>query len=298
MPGLDLQPLAGDLRPECAELLAERYARQRAREPLLPEVGDFEPHLPPAGWVAVRDGRAAAYLGGEVDGDVARVGFAGVAGSDAEALALCLAGCARTWETQRFALHVPAGDAALTDAFFRLAFGCQFAWAIRESEPAAPVDFGGVVRPGTQDDLDAAVDLELELHALQAAAPSWSGLPSADRDAVRAEWSSGWNDPAVCAYLVAERAGEVVGHVVLYHRPQGDLRVPPGNVDLAQLVTRPAARGTGVGSALVAHTLRLAHEQGYGSVTVDWRTVNPLAGAFWPGRGFRPQYLRLYRRVP
>lgn len=298
MPGLDLQPLAGDLRAECAALLAERYARQRTREPLLPEIGDLEPHLPPDGWVAVRDGKAVAYLAGEVDGDVARVGFAGVAGSDSDALTLCFVRCARVWGTQRFAIHVPAGDEALTGAFFRLAFGCQFAWAIRESEPAAPVDFGGIIRPGTPADLDAAVDLDLELHALQMMLPSWSGLPPMDRDELKAQWDGMWDDPATIAHLVAERGGEVVGEAVLYDRPQGDLRVPPGNLDLALLVTRLADRETGVGSALVAHTLRLAHERGCRSVTVDWRTVNPLAGAFWPRRGFRPQYLRLYRSAP
>jgi GNAT superfamily N-acetyltransferase len=89
-----------------------------------------------------------------------------------------------------------------------------------------------------------------------------------------------------------------VGQVVLYHRREGELRVPPANIDLAFMVTRLADRETGVGSALVAHTLRFAHERGYRSVTVDWRTVNPLAGPFWPRRGFRPQYLRLYRSVP
>jgi GNAT superfamily N-acetyltransferase len=298
MPGIDLQPLAGDLRAECAALLAERYARQRAREPLFPAVDDFEPHLPPDGWVAVRDGTAVAYLAGEVDGDVARVGFAGAAGSDADALTLCFVRCAREWDTQRFAISVPAGDEALIDAFFRLAFGCQVAWGIRESEPAAPVDFGGTIRPGTRDDIDAAVDLELELHALQTMLPSWSGLPPADREAVRTEWSSGWDDTSDWEHLVAERGGEIVGQVVLYQRPEGDLRVPPANIDLALMVTRLGDRGTGVGSALVAHTLRRAHEQGYRSVTVDWRTVNPLAGPFWPRRGFRPQYLRLYRSVP
>lgn len=298
MPGPDLQPLAGDLRAECAALLAGRYARQREHEPLLAEVEDFEPHLPPDGWVAVQDGRAVAYLAGEVDGDVARVGFGGIAGSDPEALTLCFVRCARTWGTRRFAIAVPAGDRALTDAFFRLAFGCQFAWGIRESGPAAPVDFGGIVRPGTPDDVDAAVDLELELHALQLMPPSWSGLPPADRDELEAEWRRAWDDTSTWVHVVAERDGKVVGQVVLYHRPEGELRVPPANIDLAFMVTRLADRGTGVGSALVTHTLSFAHEQGFRSVTVDWRTVNPLAGPFWPRRGFRPQYLRLYRSVP
>jgi hypothetical protein len=44
--------------------LAERYARQRAAEPLLPEVDDFEPHVPEAGLVATRGGEAVAYLAG------------------------------------------------------------------------------------------------------------------------------------------------------------------------------------------------------------------------------------------
>ena len=33
-------------------------------------------------------------------------------------------------------------------------------------------------------------------------------------------------------------------------------------------------------------------------MTVDWRMVNLLSSRFWPRRGFRPQYLRLYRAVP
>ena len=31
---------------------------------------------------------------------------------------------------------------------------------------------------------------------------------------------------------------------------------------------------------------------------VDWRMVNLLSSRFWPRRGFRAQYLRLYRAVP
>jgi hypothetical protein len=33
-------------------------------------------------------------------------------------------------------------------------------------------------------------------------------------------------------------------------------------------------------------------------MTTDWRAVNLLSSRFWPRRGFRPQYLRLYRSVP
>src|SRR3954469_14428187 len=66
MPKLEIHPLSG-LRDEAAVLLAERFARQRQVEPLLPQIDDFEPHLPDAGHVATRGGEAVAFLGGTID---------------------------------------------------------------------------------------------------------------------------------------------------------------------------------------------------------------------------------------
>jgi GNAT superfamily N-acetyltransferase len=74
--------------------------------------------------------------------------------------------------------------------------------------------------------------------------------------------------------------------------------VPARNIDLAHVATLDDVRGSGVGLALTAHVLAWAHEQGYRSMTTDWRAVNLLSSRFWPRRGFRPQYLRLYRSVP
>jgi hypothetical protein len=65
MSSLEIHPLS-DLRDEAAGLLAERFARQRAAEPLLPEIDDFTAHVPDVeGVVAMRDGDAVAYLSGE-----------------------------------------------------------------------------------------------------------------------------------------------------------------------------------------------------------------------------------------
>jgi GNAT superfamily N-acetyltransferase len=85
---------------------------------------------------------------------------------------------------------------------------------------------------------------------------------------------------------------------LLYSRPEGDLRVPAGNIDLGHVATLDDVRGTGVGLALFHHVLGWAHENGYRSMTTDWRSVNLLSSRFWPKRGFRPQYLRLYRAIP
>ena len=52
------------------------------------------------------------------------------------------------------------------------------------------------------------------------------------------------------AHFVAVRDDRIVGHLLLYRRPSGDLRVPPDSIDLANAATDPALRGSGVGVAL------------------------------------------------
>jgi GNAT superfamily N-acetyltransferase len=300
MPSVEIHPLS-DLREEAAALLAERFARQRAAETLLPEVADFAEHLPvDDGVVATRGGRAVAYLAGAVDAaGIAQVGFGGVAASESEAVRDLFAVMAERWGTSRFAVAVPASETELADAFFRLAFGCQFVWGVRETDGERD---GAVqlhhIRPSTRDDLEAVAGFDEILWLLQARSPSFSGLVVPPRDEFRAEWSDLWDEPDTYMHFVAEQDGRIVGHVLLYARPEGDLRVPAANVDLAHAATLDDVRGTGVGLALTAFALDWARDHGFRSLTTDWRSVNLLSSRFWPRRGFRPQYLRLYRAVP
>ena len=298
MPSLEIHPLSG-LRDEAAALLAERFARQRAVEPLLPEVDDFEPHVPVDGLAATRGGKTVAYLAGALDGDTARVGFAGCAASDAEALRDLFAALAGEWDVSRFAVAVPAGERASIDAFFRLAFGCQFVWAVAEIDADVAVQLQHTyVRPGTSDDHHTAASFDEVLMRHQQGSPSFSGYELPGREELLAEWEDTWDGQGTFTHFVAEIDGKVVGHALLYKRPEGDLRVPPQNIDLAHAVVDEDARRRGVGLALFAHVSRYAHEQGYRSMTTDWRMVNLLSSRYWPKRGFRPQYLRLYRAVP
>jgi GNAT superfamily N-acetyltransferase len=294
--GLEIHPLS-ELRNEAAQLLAERYARQRAAEPLLPEVDDFASHVPEEGHVATRGGEAVAYLAGALDGDIARWQFAGNAAREPEALRDLFALQAGELGVSRFMVTVPASAPELVDAWFRLAFGCQAVWAVREVEPAEPVDFGGTIRPATSDDLEDVLDFDETLNDLQRETPSFSGHAPPSRDELREDEAGMWDDPTQIPF-VAEQDGRLVGMLLLYRRPEGDLRVPEQNIDLAFAATRDGVRGSGVGLALTAHALNWAHEQGFRSMTVDWRSVNLLSSRFWPRRGFRSQYLRLYRAVP
>jgi GNAT superfamily N-acetyltransferase len=296
VPSLEIHPLS-ELRAEAAGLLAERFARQRAAESLLPEVDDFESHLPADGHVATRGGEAVAYLAGAVDGDTARWLFAGHAAREPEALRDLFEAQAGELGVSRFMLTVPASEPELVDVWFRLAFGCQAVWAVREVEPEAAIEFGGVIRPASPSDVEALIELDQLLFTHQAVTPSFSGLVPANREVLRTELDEMWDDDTYVPFVAETDAG-VVGTLGLYRRPEGDLRVPANNIDLAFAATRDEARGSGVGRALTAFALTWAHEHGFNSMTVDWRSVNLLSSRFWPRRGFRSQYLRLYRAVP
>lgn len=298
MPGLEIHPLS-ELRDEAARLLAERFARQRAAEPLLHEIEDFAAHVPDEdGLVATRGGRAVAYLAGSLRDDTAWVGFAGCAASEAEALRDVFAALAPRWGVSRFQVAVPASEEPSIDAFFRLAFGCQAVWAVRETDAPVPVQVQEThVRPSTADDLDLSIELEQLLYAHQGEAPSFSGLSVPTREELLPEHQNAWDDERTHLFA-AERDSEAVGLLLLYRRPEGDLRVPAGNIDLAFAATREASQGRGVGLALAAHAFAWAREHGFRSMTVDWRSPNLLSSRFWPKRGFRPQYFRLCRAIP
>jgi GNAT superfamily N-acetyltransferase len=297
MAKLEIHPFSDDFRAEAAALLADRHARHRAAESLLADVADFEAQLPDGeGAVATRDGNVVAYVIAEIGEEDAAIGLAGSAASEPEALRDVYAHLAPGWPARHRVL-VPATDAALIDPWFHLSFGCQFMTAARDVEAAEPVDFGGTIRPSTVADLDAVAGFDRLLWTHQAASPSFSGLDVAAND-FEEEWSTLWEEEDEFPWhRVAEVDGRVVGHVLLYKRPTGDLRVPEHNIDLAHVATLEDARGRGVGLALLAAALTWSHEQGYRSMTTDWRSNNLLSSRYWPARGFRPTFLRLYRSI-
>jgi GNAT superfamily N-acetyltransferase len=316
MPELDICPLEDEHLDAAARLLADRHARHREAEPLLPEIKDFRGQIEgdlarerAAGVVALRGDDVVAYVVGRIHDDPldgsARgfVDFAGCAAApgEAEAVRDLYAALAARWVAAgcvRHAAAVPASDEALMDAWLRLAFGVQFIWGARETAPMKPVEVDVEIRPGTPDDLELVAQLDRSLYEQQATSPSFSGLKIPTDEDFRSDWGDLWEDPELYTHFVAERGGRSVGHAILYRRPSGDLRVPERSIDLSHAATLPAARRTGVNLALMGHVLTWAHEHGFRSMTTDWRSVNLLAARHWPARGFRPTFYRLYRALP
>ena len=316
MAEIGIQPLAHEHLDRAAALLADRHARHREAEPLLPDVTDFRTqldrdleHEQAAGLGAWRGEELVAYLIGRVEPDAllgderAIVDFAGCAAAtgQGEAVRDLYAALAARWvaagATRHLAL-IPASDEELVDPWLRLAFGVQFVWAVRETAALKPVEADVEIRPGTSEDLELTARLDRGLYEHQARSPSFSGLTIPSDKEFLADWSDLWDDPEVYTHFVAERDGQPVGHAVLYRRPSGDLRVPEQNIDLSHAVTLPAARRSGVSTALTGHILTWAHEHHFRSMTTDWRSVNLLSSRNWPRLGFRPTYYRLYRAIP
>lgn len=298
MQKLEIHPFSEEFREESAALLADRHARHRTAEPLLAEVIDFAAQIPAGdGAVATRGGTVVAYVVATVGEERAEVGLAGCAAFEPEAVRDLYAHLAQDWPNQHQAM-IPASDEALIDPWFRVAFGCQFMTAVRDATPVPPAEFAGQIRPSTPADLKAVAGFDRLLWTHLSASPSFSGMDVDAKD-FESEWSDLWDEAEdFPLHAIAELDGRVAGHILLYHRPTGDLRIPDESIDLAHAATLEDVRGAGVGLALTAYAINWAHEQGYRSITTDWRSPNLEASRFWPRRGWRPTFYRMFRAIP
>jgi GNAT superfamily N-acetyltransferase len=303
--GLEIVPFEDAHLDDAAALLAARHARHREAEPLLPQDVDFRAELEKE-WR--QDGASGVFSGdGYLIGAASpfrgiwwlRIGIAGHAvEGDRERVRELYAAAAQRWVDEGHTMQVvfaPAHDAELVDAWFRLGFGGSAVLALRETGAEKPFEAGVEIRAGTPDDFAAAARLQRELSSALLEAPSFSDVPLQTLEEIEAEWRED-DDADDYELFVAERDGRIVGHTLLYRRAP-DLRVPPGSIDLAQGSTEPEARGTGVGRALTEHVLRWAAENKYPVMTTDWRITNLWASRFWPRRGFRTVFQRLYRSI-
>jgi GNAT superfamily N-acetyltransferase len=311
MSGLEIHAFAEEHLDGAAALLEQRHSRHREAEPLLDDGYDYRAEIQAldgaTGVVALRDGRVVGYVLG-IRKDDSRWGpniwveAQGHAVEEPEEIRDLYAAAATRWfeegRTRHYVL-APASDRALLDAWARLSFGQQHAHGIREV-PETPWPDG--VRLATEEDIDALVELSPLLVDHQAKAPVFGiGLPRESEDEIRASILEDLPNPKI-GDLVAEQNGSIVGAYQLaaveLSGSHASLARPEGAVLLAWAATKPEVRGTGAGVALMDASLAWAHEQGYTTMVTDWRETNLLSSRFWPKRGFRRSFLRLYRSIP
>jgi ribosomal protein S18 acetylase RimI-like enzyme len=260
--------------------------------------------------VGVRDGRVVAYVVGaprdeDFWGPNIWVGSAGHAAEAAEDVRDVYGAATATWveegRTRQYVL-VPASDAPLVDAWFRLSFGQQQGHGILEPADAVPtIPEGYEIRPPDLAEVEQLIELDQALPRHHQVAPVYGGSRVPTREEARAEWEStlaGGDEHILIGYRndrpVACWAMTDLGRS---RHSEGVMQMERAAY-LAFAVTLPEARGSGIGVALTDASLVWAAREGYAAVVTDWRVTNLLASRFWPRRGFRPTFFRLYRSIP
>ena len=318
MTRLQIRPFSDDFIVAAGELLAARHRTHRVAEPLLPdryeepsaaatEVESLLDAEGASGVVGLRDGRCVGYLLGAprpspIWGEHVWIELAGHAVEDAEDLRDLYGVAAERWvadgQVRQYAI-VPATDPELVRSWWRVGFGQQHAHGIRE---IPETDWPEGVRLATENDVDALVELTPLLPDHQALSPVFGGgLPSQPADELRADMLEDLAKPEI-ADLVAERDGRIVGAFqivpVELSSVHSGLARPEGAALLGWAATRPDVRGSGAGLALTEGSFAWARERGHDVMVTDWRVTNLLSSRFWPARGFRESFLRLYRHIP
>ena len=318
MAPLEIRPFCDEFVPAAGALLAARHRAHRSVEPLLPrryeepkaareEVEALLAAEGVSGSVALRDGRPVGYLLGAprpnpIWGEHVWVELAGHAVEAPEDLRDLYAAAAEQWVADGRVRHyalVPAGDAGLVEAWSRVGFGQQHAHGIREV-PATAWPEG--VRLAEERDVDALLELTPLLTEHQSLSPTFAGgLPLGDPGELRAEILEDLAKAEI-GDLVAERDGRIVGAFQLVPVELSSVHTgvarPEGAALLGWAATDPKLRGSGVGIALTEGAFAWANGRGHETMVTDWRVTNLLSSRFWPARGFRETFLRLYRHIP
>jgi GNAT superfamily N-acetyltransferase len=314
MQALRIQPFSDDHLDDAAMLLAERHRRHRAAEPLLPAIADFRAEIEGA-WRAEAASGAAAFRGEQlvgyllgapredpVWGENVWVELAGHAVAEPETVRDLYDLAAARWVEEGRTRHyvlVPGSDGALVDAWFRLSFGAQHALGIREVPEETGYPDG--VREAIEDDIDSLVELAPLLNRHQARAPVFGTGREYTEEEIRKDIAEDLASPDV-GNLLAELDGRVVGNFVVVPAEvssvHSGLARPDRAAFLGFAITTPEARGSGAGVALTEGCLAWASARGLTTMVTDWRITNLLSSRFWPRRGFRPTFLRLYRSIP
>lgn len=319
MKRLEIRAFAEDDLDAAGSLLATRHREHRAAEPLLSErfehpdatraeVASLWAQKHASGAIALREGRVVGYLLGTRREDRTRganvwVESAGYAVDEPELIRDLYALSSQRWvdegRTRHYAL-VPHLEEQI-GAWFRLGFGAQQAHGITAVDLRA-------WPPGTRhaepSDIEALIGLAPLVSDHQALAPVFSGISHDDRE-TEEELRT-----AIAAEIANNELGDLVfesgGHVVASFelapaemaRMHRGLAQPDNAACITGAASLPDVRGSGAGLALTDAAHAWAGEHGYATIVTDWRETNLLASRFWPARGFRRSFLRLYRSIP
>lgn len=213
------------------------------------------------------------------------------------------AALAAEWTRDGYFIHrvaIPAARPAIQQAWVELGFGRYLTAATRPTAdpvrgrlPATTVD----IRRASPEDIDDVIALVDSLNAHHWESPIfWPNLRETD-EAAR-EFNLGQLRSAKTPYFIAYQEGRPAG-MQSFLRPGFTPPIVAGarNVYLYDGVVDDGARGTGIGTALLAHSMTWAREEGLETCTLHFASPNPSGGPFWLGHGFVPVEHTMERRL-
>ena len=316
MPELEIQPFPrthlgrrrAARRAPCAPPRG-RAAAARGRSTFAPRSRRCGRARAPPVAVALRTAEVVGYLlGARRDEDLGRERLGRAAGhavEEAEDVRDLYAAAAEAWVEAGTDRALRARSGQPTPGSSTRGFGSASALsthtASRRSRRRHDVDVpdGVEIRGPARRRSTPLIDLDLALPTHQASSPVFSRRPlptgrsrgrsGRGRSPVtkrRARRIPGRTPVACCSWVPIERSGE---HTAC---------APGARGFLGFAATLPEVARLGIGLALTDTGFAWAAEHGYGSMVTDWRETNLLASRFWPRRGFRRTFLRLYRSIP
>jgi ribosomal protein S18 acetylase RimI-like enzyme len=201
----------------------------------------------------------------------------------------------------------PAGNQVATGVWRRLGLRLELVMAVRRLagwSPSATPPAGVTVRRAEPADLDGLTDLALELHRYHAEHASIGVSADQPRETNHrvAAGNLAASDDTTRQLAAEDGAGRLVGTITASIRRLGDDDLQRylyparyGYIGLTSVTA--AARGTGVGRALVDAVMTWFRASGLDAVMLIYAHDNPLAARFWTRAGFTP-HLEIYAESP
>ncbi len=210
---------------------------------------------------------------------------------------------AAAWAADGFyvhVVHITPGDAALQEAWLSLGFGRTQTCATRDV--AVPVAGASPnthieIHEAGPEDLDVVMQLDWELYEHHSRSPIFWPLLKEPRPAARSHTAKMLDDP-VNAHFIAYQDGLPIA-MQTFERPGfiPEALEHDGNIYLHDGIVSQAARGGGVGTALLEHAMAWAATQRLRWCTLHFASGNPSGAPFWLGHGFVPVEYAMSRHL-